>query len=192
MLAFPVRAGCWPPASRRPLSAIAQLGAASTTPAGGGLGRVTLWLTLLYRRRPHAGHHGARRAARHRHPAGQQHADRRRGSGAVRQATRHMFALFQAASAVFLLVVASSSFQAGPGLLKALARADRLGGSSVGVLPTWMGRTNRHHTPYWAGLIYLLVSAAVIVAWAALATRSWCCSTRSPSSSASLPACWRC
>jgi len=27
-----------------------------------------------------------------------------------------------------------------------------------------MGRTTRHHTPYWAGLVHLLVSAAVIVA----------------------------
>jgi len=75
-----------------------------------------------------------------------------------------LFAAFQAASAVLLLAAASSSFQAGPGLLKALARADRLDGARLGILPAWMGRTNRHHTPYWAGLVYLLVSAAVIVA----------------------------
>ena len=75
-----------------------------------------------------------------------------------------LFALFQAASAVLLLAAASSSFQAGPGLLKALARADRLDGTRIGILPAWMGRTNRHHTPYWAGLVYLVVSAAVIVA----------------------------
>jgi len=75
-----------------------------------------------------------------------------------------LFALFQAASAVLLLAAASSSFQAGPGLLKALARAENIDGSRTGILPEWLGRTNRHHTPYWAGLVYLLVSAAVIVA----------------------------
>jgi amino acid transporter len=75
-----------------------------------------------------------------------------------------LFALFQAASAVLLLAAASSSFQAGPGLLKALARVDRMGEPHTGILPSWLGRTNRHHTPYWAGLVYLLVSAAVIAA----------------------------
>jgi amino acid transporter len=74
-----------------------------------------------------------------------------------------LFALFQAASAVLLLAAASSSFQAGPGLLKALARVDRLDGSRKGILPGWLGRANRHHTPYWAGLVYLVISAAVIV-----------------------------
>jgi amino acid transporter len=78
--------------------------------------------------------------------------------------SRSLFALFQVASAVLLLAAASSSFQAGPGLLKALARVDRLDGTHVGILPSWLGRTNRHHTPYWAGLVYLVVSAAVIVA----------------------------
>lgn len=83
----------------------------------------------------------------------------------ARAAGNHaLFALFQAASAVLLLAAASSSFQAGPGLLKALARVDRLDGARTGILPGWLGRTNRHHTPYWAGLVYLLVSAVVIVA----------------------------
>jgi len=75
-----------------------------------------------------------------------------------------LFAAFQAASAVLLLAAASSSFQAGPGLLKALARVDQHHGQTVGILPSFLGRTNRHHTPYWAGLVYLLVSAGVIVA----------------------------
>src|SRR5262249_3507017 len=57
---------------------------------------------------------------------------------------------------------ASSSFQAGPGLLKALSRHPESAG--VGILPRSLGETNRHHTPYWAVVVYLLVSAAVLVA----------------------------
>src|SRR6266704_3892224 len=52
-----------------------------------------------------------------------------------------LFAGFQLTTAVLLLAAASSSFQAGPGLLKALAR----GSGGVGVLPRWLGRTNQHH-----------------------------------------------
>jgi Amino acid permease len=77
---------------------------------------------------------------------------------------RTVFALFQATSALLLLAAASSSFQAGPGLLKALARADGHDGSHLGILPAWMGRTNVHHTPYWAVVLYLAVAAAVITA----------------------------
>ncbi len=57
------------------------------------------------------------------------------GSGAL-------FAAFQLTTAVLLLAAASSSFQAGPGLLKALAR-----GGGIGILPGRLGRTNRYHTP---------------------------------------------
>jgi hypothetical protein len=77
------------------------------------------------------------------------------GDGAV-------FAIFQLTSAILLLSAASSSYQAGPGLLKALARAEH--GYGLGILPAFLGRTNRHHTPYWAVLVYLLVSAVVILA----------------------------
>ena len=77
---------------------------------------------------------------------------------------RTVFALFQATSALLLLAAASSSFQAGPGLLKALARSDGGGRHGLGILPAWMGRTNAHHTPYWSVVLYLGVAAAVIAA----------------------------
>jgi amino acid permease len=56
----------------------------------------------------------------------------------------------------------SSSFQAGPGLLKALSRHPHSAG--VGILPRRLGETNRHHTPYWSVVVYVLVSAVVLVA----------------------------
>jgi hypothetical protein len=73
-----------------------------------------------------------------------------------------LYALFQAASALLLLAAASSSFQAGPGLLKALSRHPHSAG--VGILPRALGDTNRHHTPYWSVLVYLGVSAVVLIA----------------------------
>jgi hypothetical protein len=72
------------------------------------------------------------------------------------------YAIFQAASALLLLAAASSSFQAGPGLLKALSRHPQSAG--VGILPRSLGEANRHHTPYWSVVVYLLVSAGVLVA----------------------------
>jgi hypothetical protein len=73
-----------------------------------------------------------------------------------------VYALFQAASALLLLAAASSSFQAGPGLLKALSRHPQSAG--VGILPRSLGEANRHHTPYWSVVVYVLVSAGVLVA----------------------------
>ena len=159
MLAFPVGMAL-ATGVEAPSSAIAQLG--QLDDAGRRrFGRVTLWLTLLIVGGLTMGITAlAVRLGIGIPPANStQIGDVARAAGSPA-----LFAAFQAASAVLLLAAASSSFQAGPGLLKALARADRLGGSSVGILPAWMGRTNRHHTPYWAGLVYLLVSAAVIVA----------------------------
>jgi hypothetical protein len=77
------------------------------------------------------------------------------GKGAI-------YAVFQASSALLLLAAASSSFQAGPGLLKALSRHPRSAG--VGILPRRLGEANRHHTPYWAVVVYLVVSAGVLLA----------------------------
>ena len=88
-----------------------------------------------------------------------------------------LFAAFQLASAVLLLAAASSSFQAGPGLLKALAR----GGGGVGILPAVLLQPQpsphpllgsrgvpRPRLPFWW--------------WPPMARNSaWCCSTR-----------WRC
>ncbi|MGN6125337.1 MAG: amino acid permease [Humibacter sp.] len=73
-----------------------------------------------------------------------------------------LFAAFQFVTALLLLSAASSSFQAGPGLLKALA-ADVSAGGRSGILPGVLGRTNRHHTPYW-GVVVFVVLAGVITA----------------------------
>ena len=73
-----------------------------------------------------------------------------------------VYAFFQATSALLLLAAASSSFQAGPGLLKALSRHARSAG--VGILPRSLGETNTHHTAYWSVLVYLVVSAGVLLA----------------------------
>jgi amino acid transporter len=76
-----------------------------------------------------------------------------------------LFALFQLTTTLLLLSAASSSFQAGPGLLKALARhAGTANQGPTGMLPVWMGRINRHYTPYWGVVLYLLIAAAVVVA----------------------------
>ncbi len=72
------------------------------------------------------------------------------------------YAIFQAASALLLLAAASSSFQAGPGLLKALSRHPHSAG--VEILPRSLGEANRHHTPYWSVVVYVLVSAGVLLA----------------------------
>jgi hypothetical protein len=71
-----------------------------------------------------------------------------------------LFAAFQLSSAVLLLAAASSSFQAGPGLLKALAR----GGGGVGILPALLSSRNRHHTPYWGVAVFLATAAILVVA----------------------------
>src|SRR5205823_5134977 len=71
-----------------------------------------------------------------------------------------VFAAFQLTTAMLLLAAASSSFQAGPGLLKALAR----GGGGVGVLPAPLARANAHHTPYVGVVVFLAVAAAIVVA----------------------------
>ncbi len=75
-----------------------------------------------------------------------------------------LYALFQALTALLLLAAASSSFQAGPGLLKALARRTHSNGNQTGILHPRMGVANQHHTPYWAVLVFLLVSVVVVVA----------------------------
>ena len=73
-----------------------------------------------------------------------------------------LYAFFQLASSVVLLAAASSSFQAGPGLLKALARSGP--GGEQGLLPPRFARTNRHHTPVAAVVVYAVISAGIIVA----------------------------
>jgi hypothetical protein len=75
-----------------------------------------------------------------------------------------LFAAFQVTTSLLLLAAASSSFQAGPGLLRALARRRLPEGRSVGILAGWLGATNRHHTPYWGVVVYTIMSAVVVVA----------------------------
>ena len=70
------------------------------------------------------------------------------GNGAI-------FALFQLTSSLLLLAAAASSFQAGPGLLRAIAR--------TGLLPPRLARTNRHHTPVAAVVVYALFAAAIVL-----------------------------
>lgn len=71
--------------------------------------------------------------------------------------------VFELATALLLLSAASSSFQAGPGLFKALARQQHSAGTSAGILPGWLGRTNVHHAPYW-GVVVFMAAAAVVTA----------------------------
>ncbi|WP_395293055.1 amino acid permease [Kitasatospora hibisci] len=71
-----------------------------------------------------------------------------------------LYGAFQLTSSLLLLAAASSSFQAGPGLLKALAGTAK----NPGVLPAVLGRTNRHHTPYWSVAVYLAAAAVIILA----------------------------
>ena len=72
-----------------------------------------------------------------------------------------LFGFFQLTSGLLLLAAAASSFQAGPGLLKALARTGP--GGEEGLLPRLLGRSNRHHTPVVAVGIYAAISAAIIL-----------------------------
>jgi hypothetical protein len=165
-LAFPV-AMALATGVEAPSSAIAQLG--QLDDAGRRrFGRITLWLTLgivgtitlgLTAEAVHLriGIPGANST---------QIADL-----AARAASPTVYGFFQLVTALLLLSAASSSFQAGPGLLKALARhstATRLPGqvgeSDTGILPRMWGTTNQHHTPYWGVALFFVISATVIVA----------------------------
>ncbi|MBG6213837.1 MAG: amino acid permease [Cryobacterium sp.] len=72
-----------------------------------------------------------------------------------------VFAAFQLATALLLLAAASSSFQAGPGMLKALARHAGADGELVGILPAALARTNGRHAPVW-GVVLFTVLAVII------------------------------
>jgi hypothetical protein len=158
LLAFPV-AMALATGTEAPSSAIAQLG--QLDDAGRRrFGRITLWLTL--------GIVGCltlgltalvvRLGVGIPRPDSTQIADLARVT-----APGPLFAAFQATTSLLLLAAASSSFQAGPGLLRALARRRLPDGRSVGVLAGWLGSTNRHHTPYWGVVVYTILSAAVVV-----------------------------
>lgn len=158
-LAFPV-AMALATGVEAPSSAIAQLG--QLDDAGRRrFGRVTLWLTL--------GIVGSITLGlaieAHRLRIGIPPSDSTQIANLARVAAPGpVFGLFQLFTALLLLSAASSSFQAGPGLLKALARHTRIDGAGTGILPRCLGRTNAHHTPYWGVLIFVVVGAAVVVA----------------------------
>ncbi len=83
---------------------------------------------------------------------------------ARRSGSDGLFTAFQATTALLLLSAASSSFQAGPGLLKALARRRLADGGTVGLLPSPLGRANRHHVPIVGVGVFLVLAAAVVTA----------------------------
>jgi hypothetical protein len=159
LLAFPV-AMALATGVEAPSSAVAQLG--QLDHAGKvRFGRVTLWLTLGIVAWLTIG----LTAVAVRLRVGLPPADSTQIAEVARAAAGPgaLFAAFQLSSAVLLLAAASSSFQAGPGLLKALARGagER---SGVGVLPGPLGAANRHHTPYWGVVVFLCVAGTVVTA----------------------------
>jgi hypothetical protein len=162
VLAFPV-AMALATGTEAPSSAIAQLGQLDDS-GRRHFGRVTLWLTL--------GIVGILTlgitALAVRLGVGVPPADSTQIADLARTAAATpIFAAFQATTSLLLMAAASSSFQAGPGLLRALARRRLASGQVVGVLAGWLGKTNRHHTPYWGVVLYTAMSAAVVVAAAA-------------------------
>src|SRR4051794_18893204 len=156
LLAFPV-AMALATGVEAPSSAIAQLGQLDDD-GRRRFGRITLWLMLAIVATLTIGLSVLAVSLR----IGIPPADSTTIAEVARAATGSgaLFAAFQGTTAVLLLAAASSSFQAGPGLLKALSG----GGGGVGVLPSWLGRTNQHHTPYWGVVVFLAVSAAIVIA----------------------------
>ena len=158
LLAFPV-AMALATGVEAPSSAIAQLGQLDND-GRRRFGRITLWLTLAIVGTLTI---GLTAAAVHLqigipHPNSTQIGDlaHAASSGPV-------YAAFQLTTALLLLSAASSSFQAGPGLLKALARREHIHGGTQGILARFLGSTNKHHTPVWAVAIFLAISAIVVV-----------------------------
>ncbi|MEV6644188.1 amino acid permease [Amycolatopsis sp. NPDC051371] len=157
-LAFPV-AMALATGIEAPSSAIAQLGQLDD-PGRRRFGRVTLWLTLGVVGTSTLG----LTAQAVRLGVGVPHENTTQIAELARAATSTpVFAAFQLTTALLLLSAASSSFQAGPGLFKALARHHHADGTSTGILPAWLGRTNSHHTPYW-GVVVFMAAAALVTA----------------------------
>jgi len=156
LLAFPV-AMALATGVEAPSSAVAQLGQLNRR-SQVQFGRITLWLTLVVVAWLTL---GLTSVAVRLH-VGVPAADSTQIANLARAAVGPggLFAAFQLSSAVLLLAAASSSFQAGPGLLKALS--DAPGG--VGILPRPLGHSNSHHTPYWGVAVFLLVAAVIVVA----------------------------
>jgi amino acid transporter len=156
LLAFPV-AMALATGIEAPSSAIAQLGQLDDR-SRVRFGRVTLWLMLAIVVTLTIGLAGLAVDLR----VGTPPANSTQIAEVARAAVGNggLFAIFQATTAVLLLAAASSSFQAGPGLLKALSGGSR----GAGVLPRWLGRVNRHHTPYWGVVVFFAISAVLVFA----------------------------
>jgi hypothetical protein len=159
VLAFPV-AMALATGTEAPSSAIAQLGQLDNA-GRRRFGRITLWLTLGIVGGLTLGITALAVRLGIGIPA---HDSTQIADLARAVAPAPLFAAFQAATSLLLLAAASSSFQAGPGLLRALARRRLPGGQAVGVLAGWLGTRNRHHTPYWGVVLYAVLSAGVVVA----------------------------
>jgi hypothetical protein len=159
LLAFPV-AMALATGVEAPSSAVAQLGQLDHR-GKVHFGRVTLWLTLGIVAWLTIG----LTAVAVRLRVGLPPSDSTQMAEVARAAAGEgaLFAAFQLTSAVLLLAAASSSYQAGPGLLKALSRGAGEG-HGVGVLPAPLGAANRHHTPYWGVVIFFCVAAVVVAA----------------------------
>ncbi len=74
-----------------------------------------------------------------------------------------LFAVFQVVMVLLLIAAGASAFQAGPGMLRALAR-ESTGEEVTGVLPGFLSRTNRYYAPYWGLLMYGVVAAGLVLA----------------------------
>jgi hypothetical protein len=141
-----------------PSSAIAQLGGLDDDRRR-MFGRVTLWLTLGIVGSITIGL--AVQAAVLR--IGIPEAD----STLIAELARHVappavFAAFQLFTTLLLLAAASSSFQAGPGLLKAFAQ-DKAGKNPIGILHRSLGVTNAAHTPYWGVVLFAVLAMVIVV-----------------------------
>lgn len=158
-LAFPV-AMALATGVEAPSSAIAELGQLDDT-GRRRFGRVTLWLTLGIVGTLTLGLTAEAVHLR----IGVPNPDSTQIAELARVAVSPpLFVAFQVVTALLLLSAASSSFQAGPGLLEALAAQQESGGRSTGILPALLGRTNRRYTPYWGVVVFAVASAAVTIA----------------------------
>jgi amino acid transporter len=159
LLAFPV-AMALATGVEAPSSAIAQL--AQLDDAGRRrFGRITLWATLAIVGTLTLGLTGL---AVHLHVGIPRSDSTQVADIAKASVGNQLYFLFQLFTALLLLAAASSSFQAGPGLLKALARRTLPSGAASGILHPRLGHTNAHHTPYWSVVLFLAISAAVVLA----------------------------
>jgi len=159
LLAFPI-AMALATGVEAPSSAIAQLGQLDNA-GRRRFGRITLWLTLGVVGTITL---GLTALAVHLQIGIPKHDSTQIADLAEASVGRSLFGAFQFVTALLLLAAASSSFQAGPGLLKALARHTHSTGRTSGILHPRLGITNSHHTPYLAVGVFLGASALVVLA----------------------------